>query len=399
MNITRKIAWLLIAAFIISLWPGESPAIPVFARKYGFNCTMCHSNFPRLNDFGWRYRQNGYQIPGRENEDKTVLESPPPFAARVSAGYNNDSYIRTPGAIDTRRFEVNGLDLLSGGLIGRNIGYFLIYPPQINASRGVQGQDGTVEMANVIFSNLASTWLNVRAGRFEPAYAAVSVKRNLAFSPCEIYDVGAPNGMVFSETQEGIEVTGYGYGLSYAAGYVNGSPTNDPDDGPTDYYVRMAAVLGQGEGQTAGQRIGVTGYWGSARPDPALMPRDSRQPFSRVAVDASLNFMQINLTAQYLTGQDNRRLWGAAKPVSFEGGFAELSVLPATNFVGLVRYDWVNAPVKQDRDITRWTGAIRYYPQDNLALHFEYSQRKQQNMVRRQEAVENFYTVRMDFVF
>jgi hypothetical protein len=41
-------------------------AIPVFSRKYGFGCAACHSNWPRLNDFGLRYRQNGYQIPTPE---------------------------------------------------------------------------------------------------------------------------------------------------------------------------------------------------------------------------------------------------------------------------------------------------------------------------------------------
>ncbi len=57
-------------------WPAPAGAVPVFARKYGLNCTNCHSAFPRLNDWGQRFRANGYRLPGRENEEKTVLERP-----------------------------------------------------------------------------------------------------------------------------------------------------------------------------------------------------------------------------------------------------------------------------------------------------------------------------------
>src|SRR5450759_2603304 len=60
-----------------SLFSATSNAIPAFARKYGFNCNMCHSGFTRLNDLGQRYRDNGYQIPGQEGKEKTVFDAGP----------------------------------------------------------------------------------------------------------------------------------------------------------------------------------------------------------------------------------------------------------------------------------------------------------------------------------
>ena len=48
------------------LIPLESHAIPAFARKYNVKCTICHTRAPRLNPYGERFLENGYQLPGTE---------------------------------------------------------------------------------------------------------------------------------------------------------------------------------------------------------------------------------------------------------------------------------------------------------------------------------------------
>ena len=48
------------AAFSLLMLSQAAMAIPAFARKHGFNCNMCHVAFPKLNDFGQRFRDNGY---------------------------------------------------------------------------------------------------------------------------------------------------------------------------------------------------------------------------------------------------------------------------------------------------------------------------------------------------
>jgi len=398
---TMKLAFATAACAYLALAALPTDAIPVFPRKYGFNCIMCHSSYPRLNDYGIRYRQNGYQLPGRENDEKTVLESPAPFAMRITGGLTVDQFRNTAGSQDIDQFQLNGLDILSGGLMGRSIGYFMVYPPQIAQSRGVAGQTGTLEMGNVIFSNLAGTWLNVRGGRFEPAYDAFSVKRRLSFSPYEIYDFPGASGLVMADTQTGVELTGYGRcGWKYAAGWINGSsnPNTNPGDSPVDFYVRGVKVFGHGEGQTAGQRIGLTGYVGQARP-----AAGARQGFSRFGVDASFNYSVCNLAIQYLQGVDNQALAGAGGDFDFSGGFAELNYLPTTSTVGFARYDWVNSPANaalQLSDITRWTIGGRYYFVDNVALHLEYSRRRQCSFTPGLgDATEAFFTTALDFAF
>jgi hypothetical protein len=415
MNRRRLVVVIFALATVVAVLPTPSFAVPVFARKYGFDCTMCHSAFPRLNDFGARFRQNGYQLPGRENEERTVLQGPAPFAARVSAGWNVLNYTDVPAAVavpptDVNQFQLNSLDLLSAGLFGKNIGYFMVYVPGINASSGVVGQEGTLEMANVVFSNIGTSWFNVRAGRMEPAYVAISAKRRLTFTPYAIYDYAFPGGVALSATQTGVEIYGQarwpgsGFALGYAAGYMNGTGTNEVDS-PSDYYGRAYVVIGAGEGQTAGQRIGLVAYQGKA-----TSAQGNRASFTRYGLDASLNVSQWNLSLQYLRGTDGEELWNATKDGTFSGGFVELNWQPMTRLVAFARYDVVNIPDFTDADLNPLdpkgaypsgiTIGARYYLVDQLALHAEYSDRTLDYAGSSlSDANETFYTLSIDFAF
>ncbi len=395
----RPFSALIVCAISVGLLLGSlvpAGAIPVFVRKYGFNCTMCHSNYPRLNDFGQRYRQNGYQLPGREDEEKTVLETAAPFAARVTGGYDRDTFENVAGAQDTKQFRITGVDVLSGGLFSKNIGYLVVWPPKIEGMSGIVAQPGTIEMGSVIFSRLREGRGSIRAGRFEPAYDAFSAKRRLSFAPYEIYDFTFPGGIAFSNTVDGIELADSGrQGMSYAAGWINGSGTNQSDDSPEDLYLRVAKVFGPGEGQTAGQRVGLAGYFGHARPATG----GSRESFSRVGVDGSLNFDHWNVGVQLLQGTDDQTLWGMASDVRFSGGFVEASYLPATDLVGFIRYDWVSTPTEISHDVRSWVIGGRRYFADNLAFHLEYASRRQDNGSEAGDATEKRFFTGLDFAF
>jgi len=398
-HVSRNI-WLFLiggACLLASLLPAE--AAPVFARKYGFACTMCHSSFPRLNDFGQRYRDNGYRLPGREDDEQTVFKGPAPLSARTSAGYNRDRFTHTPDARDVNQFQINNLDLLSAGLLGRNIGYFLIYVPEISASHGVAGQQGTLEMANVIFSDLGGAPLSIRVGRFEGGWLPFSAKRLLTLSPYEVYDQAGPGGLALSDTQTGVEIAGHTRdGFRYAAGWVDGSGTNDTSDSPSDFYVRAAKIFGEGEGQTAGQRLGAFAYFGRARPTDPAVPDQSRQSVTRWGVDAALNTREWNFEAQWLQGSDDGALWDSMQDYDFTGGFVQAMYLPNTRWVGVARYDFVNTPDAAAGDVGRWTVAGRYYFTDSVALHLEYSHRQQQ-VNAGPDATEEFLTTRVDWGF
>jgi hypothetical protein len=404
MNPRVLLALLLAAAVGVAVaLPPRASAVPVFARKYGFTCTMCHSNMPRLNDFGVRYRANGYRLPGGENEERTVLETPTPLALRTSGGYVGVSHNQAAGMPDLSDFKVFGLDLLSAGLLGRSIGYFMVYTPQIAEDRGVEAQEGRLEMASVVFSDIAcSPWLNLRVGRYEPAYVGFSVKRQLSVNTPEIYDAAFPGGIAVSETQSGVELSGHGRSpFSYAAGVVGGGRTNSSIDSPGDVYGRASWVFGTGEGQTAGQRIGMIGYLGQARPESG--PDRPRKSFYRAGADASLNMPMVNLALQWTYASDDELLWsslGATEKVNWWGGFGEISVMPRVDLVGFARVDVVDMPKILDQDVTRLTAGGRYYFEDNVALHTEFSYRKvKATAAGLSDPKEASITTRVDFAF
>ena len=47
--------WLLGIVIFLFL-PQVSNAIPAFARQYRTSCATCHSDFPKLNDFGKAFK-------------------------------------------------------------------------------------------------------------------------------------------------------------------------------------------------------------------------------------------------------------------------------------------------------------------------------------------------------
>src|SRR3974390_942418 len=62
---------LLLTFFVLT---ASSFAIPAFSRQYGTSCTTCHIDFPKLNDFGKAFKDDGFKFP---KDDETFLKIPP----------------------------------------------------------------------------------------------------------------------------------------------------------------------------------------------------------------------------------------------------------------------------------------------------------------------------------
>lgn len=373
----------ILACTLIAGGLKPASAIPVFARKYGFDCTMCHVQFPRLNDFGQRYRDNGYQIPGQEDMDQSVINGLPPIAFRTSVGYVSHTVSHTPDDSDRKEFNVGGLDVLTGGLIHRDVGFFGVYTPRLDPARGGDTQVGRLEMMNVVFNQLGGHPLDLRVGRFEAGYLGFSAKRSYTFSPYEVYDFpgatgGAYGGFVLGDTQEGLELSGhFSRGWHGYAGWVNGSQNHGSDNSPQDIYARVYKVFGPGEGQSAGQRLGLMAYHGKARPGD--LDTGPQYNFSRLGADLALNLQQTHVMAQYIKGSDDGGFLGGGGDYDWHGGFVEVDQLIHSDIVGFGRYGWVDTPSYDGHDIEAWVLGGRWYLEMNLALHLEYADRRVAN--------------------
>ena len=265
----KKIILFLITLFlceVISIT--DSQAIPAFARKYGFNCSMCHSGFTKLNDFGQRFRDNGYQIPGQAGKEQTVFETAPPISMRIPFGYT--TYNTEAGTANS--FNLYSLDLLAAGVLHKNVSFLLIYTPRIDepsayysgrdSSNNSASQFGVLESANLVFSNIIPDVLNLRIGRFEPGYHMFSSKRSYyLFQPYEVYSMTTPNNSyVFDDNQMGIEASGhFKMGFKYTAGIVSGNGSNPDNNNRKDIYLSLSQTFGKGDGQSCRSASGC--FW------------------------------------------------------------------------------------------------------------------------------------------
>ncbi|PWB75294.1 hypothetical protein C3F09_02735, partial [candidate division GN15 bacterium] len=187
-------------------------------------------------------------------------------------------------------------------------------------------------------------------------------------------------------------------GFRYAAGIVNGSGASPDNSKAKDLYVRIAQILGRGEGQSAGQRIGLFGYfgWQPTVPGDTMFGiagqgnGSNHKPFRRIGGDVSLNWQTFNLHGMFMSGWDDKEFdSGATEAYKFTGGFAELDYAGLVNnrMVASAVFNWVTPPDSdKERKVSAFSAMLRYYLGDwtavNVALHAEYTHREEGKSVK-----------------
>ena len=263
-------------------------AIPVFSRKYGTSCATCHVAFPKLNAFGEAFRNNGYRMPGGDDQyeadDPVKLGAEPwkrlwpeaiwpgsmPYLPPVSLLIDNE-YMVEPGADVNNDFQFpSNVALLTGGTFGDTISFF----GRINLV--APGEDLHVHRLFGQLDGLFGTrMLNVRFGQLEPRAVPFSSNRRLTRydylmntqtfplgelmealeemegnSGEEAYGEEGHNDaaqahlhggdFALGSTQQGVELwgvaTGFGGrgGLEYGFGVVNGNGSGDFETNATN---------------------------------------------------------------------------------------------------------------------------------------------------------------------
>jgi hypothetical protein len=153
-------------------------ALPAFARKYGLRCSACHETWPILNNFGLKFRDNGYQL--MNDRDAPIWQNPSywpvtfritPIWHRVSSLNSVDTYAGVSttlpqGTLAVQRitssgFDLSGLDFHTGGTLEKNISFYVLPSADPTATFHF-------ETVMTRFDNLfGSSWLNIKVGRFE----------------------------------------------------------------------------------------------------------------------------------------------------------------------------------------------------------------------------------------
>lgn len=173
----------LLALVLATLLPAAARAVPGFARKYDLSCNVCHTREPRLNAFGQRFQENGYQLPATEDGGTTgkralgdrrhglTLDSVDNIlSARIRADIQQASFRGETEATEDVDFVVpNVLNVFLAGTAAKNIGYFF----EMEYAPGAEGEEAGVEFEriSVVFSNIGGSHqaLNAKVGKFDPS--------------------------------------------------------------------------------------------------------------------------------------------------------------------------------------------------------------------------------------
>ena len=240
---------LVVVLVVLSLSPSAS-AIPAFSRRYGTSCTTCHSDFPKLNDFGKAFKDAGFKFP---KDDESFLKTPPvllgapaqaelwphtvypgsipgqlpvglrynTYYQQVSANRNNFNLVLPAGTVGSfipkSDFQPGYFSIFTAGNFGSDISFWVdddISVAGANAN-GALG-DGYLKFNNISrLMKLPTDSLNLRAGQFE---------LDLPFSQARSWNLSGWD--IFSEANIGIQ-----NGLGPQQNVNNGAAMEDAANG------------------------------------------------------------------------------------------------------------------------------------------------------------------------
>jgi hypothetical protein len=349
--------------------------IPAFARKYGLRCSSCHEAWPKLNNFGQAFKDNGYQL--MNERDAPIWQNPSyfPITFRITPQWHRESnnllaVDHTPGVaasglteanVTTSGFDLSGLDLWAAGTLAKNISFVVL--PSSDASGNFHFESAWVRFDNL----LGSRWLNFKFGKHE-LDTPISEKRFLAltsnggffqlyhFTPTS--DINTFGGI--GNNQLGIELMGHSRNsyTRYAVSVLssNNGDVNLPTNQTYDVYTDVSQAF---EVRSLGvQRVGAYGYWGQSStysltsggvPIPGT--GQGSRPFYRVGAYGIWYLHRFDFSTLYMHGADNVFLGtgtpanqpmalppGAQAP-TWNGGFVETHYPWSPQLILIGRYE------------------------------------------------------------
>jgi len=272
---------LLVVLLALAVVP-KANAIPAFARKYGLRCSACHETWPILNNFGLKFRDNGYQL--MNDRDAPIWQNPSywpvtfritPIWHRVSANTEVDTYTGVTAAapygasavksVESSGFDLSGLDFHTGGTLEKNISFYVL--PSSDPTAAFHFETVMARFDNI----LGTSWLNLKMGRFE-LNNLLSEKRMVGltaqggiYQTYHYIPVGDAN--IFGQmgdNQLGLEYLGHSYNdrTRVSASLLSSNDGNvNLIMGSNSYSTFLTFDQGIDTGKLGVQRIGAY-YWG-----------------------------------------------------------------------------------------------------------------------------------------
>ncbi len=263
--------WILALTALLTVALSQpSFAIPAFARQYQTSCATCHSDFPKLNDFGKAFKDAGFKFPSNDEDmikvpnvllgaeaQKEVFPKAiwpgsipglPPIGLRMNTYFqktagnrgNFDSLVApgtVPPFIPKTDFSTGLFSIFTAGNFGSDIAFWVDDDLSVAGDNAAGGLgDGYLKFVNVSrFLHMPKDSLSLRVGRFE-LDLPFSQARNINISGYDIFDqanIGAQtpgfaqqnvnNQFTMADAMNGVELSGghqYG-GYHYSIALVD----------------------------------------------------------------------------------------------------------------------------------------------------------------------------------
>ena len=373
---------ILVAAFIgiaVILLTYSTPvsAIPSFSRRYQTSCTTCHVLPPKLNAFGVAFKNNGYRIPGGDEDlvkqpdvslgspawkqvwPKGVWPGAIPDRVPLSVAIEMVTDIAPHESVKLDFAFPEEFEFMAGGTLGETFSYW--------GELAFEFADGETEVAfergHLGMNNLLNTHLlNLSIGRIETRAAPFSrFTQRMTGADFIVSDFRAvPGAFRFRARQQGIELWGAksgprGGGFEYGLGVVNGSGDANDNNSQKDFYASASykfggmGVLGPTTTLTAlpstegyidnSFSVGAFGYVGRTGAVPLTEIRHNRVG---VKFDAWID--RLNVFGAYVHGRDRVLANPALQSVNSNAYFVEANVMALPWVMGILRYDQAIGP-------------------------------------------------------
>jgi len=251
----KKGIFLLVAAAVVAsclIIPPKSKAMPGFARKYRFSCTVCHAPFPRLKPYGDEFAGNGFRLPEgeppRANYDTgdNLLQLP----RDLLFGMRADMMATVAPDDEPSEFDFKtpyNFKFISGGPISDKVSYYFYF----YLSEG--GEVAGIEDAFLYFPGVFDTGINFTVGQFALADPVAKGELRLTYEGYEIFARAPDRSHVDMKYARGV-VVDYGFetGTDLVFQAVNGNGLVEADeetgsydnDNYTNYMFRINQAIG-----------------------------------------------------------------------------------------------------------------------------------------------------------
>jgi hypothetical protein len=233
-------------------------AAPMFARKYKISCTVCHSAFPKLNDFGKEFMANNYRLPNwREStidvgDTRLAIPDTVPIAFRLQGfvqardGESVDVVTGETAKAETDFQAPYLIKMLSSAPLSEHITYYFY---AIYAEKGSNGEV-IVEDAWFSYDDLFGSGVGMMLGQFQVSDLMFPREVRLTFQDYMAYRMAGITYERGAILQRGVGP------VEIALGIVNGNGINENVTINSPGYRRPDHMFDNDSGKAVFGRIG-----------------------------------------------------------------------------------------------------------------------------------------------